>query len=116
MNETETKNYCGKVSKAMKYFGVDLGGKGYDYIKEAMLLIENENALSKYGTTMLYRRIAENHGSTGYAVERCIRHFVGNAYNAGTSFFTKAIGAADAKPTNSHFLKALSEYLKYNDV
>lgn len=116
MNETEIKDYISKAAKVMKWFGVNIGTMGYDYIKEALILIASENALTKYGTVQLYQIIAEKFGSTTNRVERCIRHFVDKAYTEGTSFYTKAIGVTNKKPTNSHFLKALSEYLKYNDV
>lgn len=116
MTEKENKNYSARVAKALKWLGVNIGTRGYEYTKEALILIESENALVRYGAIQMYQIIAEKYGSTPTRVERCIRNFVNNAYVEGNSFFTKAIGASSKKPNNSHFLKAMSEYLKYNDV
>lgn len=117
MNETEIRRYSASVAKALKMFGVNIGTRGYDYIKDALLLIAKEDALSKYGAIQLYQTIAEKYNdATPVRVERCMRHFVDNAYNEGNSFFTRAIGVTNKKPTNTHFLKAMSEYLKYNDI
>lgn len=55
MNETEIKNYSAKAAKAMKWFGVNLGTRGYDYTKEALVLIESEDVLTKYGAIHMYR-------------------------------------------------------------
>lgn len=116
MNEAEIKDYSAKAAKAMKWFGVNLGTRGYDYTKEALVLIESEGALTKYGAIQMYQIIAEKYGSTASKVERCIRHFISNAFIEGTAFYTKSIGITQKKPTNSHFLKVLSDYLKYNEV
>lgn len=117
MNETEIKKYGAAVAKALKMFGVNIGTRGYDYTKDALILIASDDALSKYGAIQLYQTIAEKYNDATYArVERCIRHFVDNAYSKGNSFFSRVIGVTAKKPTNTHFLKAMSEYLKYNDI
>lgn len=117
MNEKKIYEYTAKVVKALKLLGVNIGTRGYDYIKDALIIIAKEDTLSKRGTMSLYQEVASKYNdSSAIKVERCIRNFVNNAFEEGNSFYSKAVGVTDKKPTNSHFLKAMSDYLKYNNV
>ena len=117
MNDAEKRNFIINVTKALKMLGVNIGARGYDYTKDALILIAESDALSRYGSIQLYQMVADKYSESSVSkVERSIRNFVSNAFNEGNSFYTKAIGITDKKPSNSHFLKAMSEYLKYNNV
>lgn len=104
-----------RAFRVLNSLEINIGVKGYDYIKEALNLITFERG-SSGGVITLYEKIAADFDTTYTRVERAIRHFVETAYNQNSATFKKIFGNGSPKPTNSHFLKALSEYIKYESV
>ena len=83
-----------------------------------MLIAENEEYLVHI-TKMLYPTIAEKHNTTPTRAERAIRFAIEKTYLDGDmDVITEIIGAnrfRKGKPTNSEFLGAFYEYLKYEE-
>lgn len=115
MNPEFKKEFNSKSYEILKALEVNMGMKGYDYIKEALNLIVFDRGLAG-GVISLYERIAVRFNSTPSRVERAIRHFIEAAYYQSSNMFKKIVGNTSQKPANGHFLKALSEYIKYEGV
>lgn len=104
-----------RAFRVLNSLEINIGVKGYDYIKEALNLITFERGLAG-GVITLYEKVAVKFNTTQPRVERAIRHFVEVAFSQNSDIFKKIFGNVSQKPTNSHFLKALSEYIKYESV
>ncbi len=69
---------------------------------------------SHIGVTVLYARIAKQHGVSAASVERCMRFAVSRAYDAGKCALLNDLYGADVireTPTVSDFLYYVTEYL-----
>lgn len=66
---------------------------------------------------MLYPKIAKKYDVTPQRVERAIRHVVESSWNKGNidlrdAMFSYSVSMEKGKPTNSHFVTTLTEYIK----
>lgn len=107
------------LREILKELGVPTHIKGYYYTITAVLLcIEDSNYMDAI-TKELYPTIAKKYNTTGSRVERAIRHAVEVIWLNGNidlqeKMFSYSISAAKGKPTNSHFITTLAEYVKIN--
>ena len=91
--------------------------KGYQYLRDAILLVINEVNLLGAVTKELYPMIAEKYTTTPSRVERAIRHAIELAWDRGNveminKFFGYTINLDRGKPTNSEFIAMVADKLR----
>lgn len=90
--------------------------KGYQFLRDAILLTMNEPEYINAVTKRLYPEIAKKNGTTASRVERAIRHAIEVAWNRGrVESINKAFGcrvcSPEDKPTNGEFIAMLADRL-----
>ena len=106
-----------RVTQMIHDVGVPAHIKGYQYIREAiMLAVENEDILNSV-TKALYPSLSQKFNTTPSRVERAIRHAIEVAWNRGQidmieSIFGYTINANKGKPTNSEFIAMIADKLR----
>ena len=77
--EAKMKEECSvsrKVGLLMRYLGLNQGIRGYDYVKEGVILGLSDHQYLYNIVKDLYGYIAEEYNTSISKVERCIRHLV----------------------------------------
>ena len=105
------------ISDIMKQIGVPAHIKGYQYLREAIILSINDPELMHSVTKVLYPTVAKMYSTTSSRVERAIRHAIEVAWDRGDvdvlgSYFGYTIQSARGKPTNSEFIAMISDKLR----
>ena len=105
------------LSNVLKELGVQQHLKGWDCIMEAVNLILEDNTYKNAITKRLYPAVADRFNTTASKVERAIRHAIENAFLFGSfeaieKVFGNTVSSQKGKPTNAHFICALSEYVR----
>ena len=90
--------------------------KGYQYIREGILLLYNNPDIVGGITKELYPEIASRFNTSVSRVERAIRHAIEVSWNRGNldlmeEVFGHSVDYDKAKPTNSEFIDILAYYL-----
>ena len=101
----------------MHQIGVPAHIKGYQYLREAILLSVGDDEMINSVTKYLYPTVAKKFGTTPSRVERAIRHAIEVAWDRGdvdvlSSYFGYTIQNQRGKPTNSEFIAMISDRLK----
>lgn len=105
------------ISSIMRQIGVPAHIKGYEYLRQAIILTINETELMHAVTKSLYPTVAKTNGTTSSRVERAIRHAIEVAWDRGdvdvlASYFGYTIQNSRGKPTNSEFIAMISDKLR----
>jgi len=105
------------VTNIIHQMGVPAHIKGYQYLRDAILLVVNEVNLLGAVTKELYPTIAEKYNTTPSRVERAIRHAIELAWDRGNvemmnKFFGYTINIQRGKPTNSEFIAMIADKLR----
>lgn len=106
-----------EVTKIIHEIGVPAHVKGYQYLRDAiMLVVEEVNYLGAV-TKELYPTIAQKYDTTPSRVERAIRHAIELAWDRGdiekiNKFFGYTISGEKGKPTNSEFIAIIADKLR----
>lgn len=113
---TKEDNFESKITNIMHTIGIPVRLKGYQYIREAILLsIESEDNLSKI-TKNIYPEVAKKFNSTPSRVERAIRHALEiswqNKGGASNVLFGNSAMFNEKRPTNSEFIASITDKLK----
>lgn len=123
LNELKTSDNAIKptdssyIGSLLKQLGVRPGILGYDYLKTAIKLVLEDRSLIHSVTKQLYVEIAKVHNTTPSRTERAIRHAVEVAFDnyvddeLRDAVFGNSTDARRGKPTNSHFIASVVEYL-----
>ena len=118
-NDTATDEFelLGYVSGLMHEVGVPASIRGYDYIRESILMAINDRSVLKAITKELYPTVAKNNGTTASRVERAIRHAVEVAWQRGdvdvlNGIFGYTVKSSKGKPTNGEFISMLTEKVR----
>ena len=106
-----------QITELMKVLGIPAHIKGYQYIREAIMMTVNDMNLLNYITKLLYPTIAKKYKTTSSSVERAIRHAIEVAWNKGQidvleDMFGYTISAGKGKPTNSEFIALIADKLR----
>ena len=94
--------------------------KGYQYIRDAIILVVEEMNLLGAVTKELYPLIAEKYNTTPSRVERAIRHAIELAWDRGNvemmnKFFGYTVNMDRGKPTNSEFIAMVADRLRIGE-
>ena len=109
-----------RVTNIIHDIGVPAHIKGYQYIREAILLaIDNEEIINAI-TKTLYPTLASKFSTTPSRVERAIRHAIEVAWNRGQiemhdKIFGYTVNSNKGKPTNSEFIAMIADKLRLED-
>ena len=113
----EAINLEARVTEVIHEIGVPAHIKGYQYLREAIIMtIENMDIINSI-TKQLYPTVAKAYNTTPSRVERAIRHAIEVAWDRGdtdilNSFFGYTISGGKGKPTNSEFIAMIADRLR----
>ena len=105
------------VTDMIHEIGVPAHIKGYQYLREAIMMsVEDIEMLSSI-TKVLYPTIAKKFDTTPSRVERAIRHAIEVAWNRGrmetlNSLFGYTISTGKGKPTKSEFIALIADKIR----
>ena len=107
-------NLMSEVTNVMHKIGIPAHVKGYQYIREAILLVVEDVSLLGAVTKELYPDIAKKFDTASSRVERGIRHAIELAWERGHTdtlkqIFGYSMNVARQKPTNSEFIALLAD-------
>ena len=105
------------VTSIIHEVGVPAHIKGYQYVREAiMITVENMEVINSV-TKVLYPEVAKRYHTTPSRVERAIRPAIEVAWDRGDletlqKFFGYTVSNAKGKPTNSEFIAMISDQIR----
>ena len=90
--------------------------KGYQYLREAIIITIHDMDVINAVTKVLYPAVAKKYGTTPSRVERAIRHAIEVAWDRGDletlqRFFGYTVSNIKGKPTNSEFIAMIADCL-----
>lgn len=105
------------VTNILLEIGIPAHIKGYQYIREGIILSFYDRNMLQYITKFLYPSIAKKYKTTSSSVERTIRHAIEVAWRRGNmdvleEVFGNTVCAGKGKPTNSEFMALLTDKLR----
>ncbi len=103
-----------QVTEIIHQIGVPAHIKGYQYLRDAILMAIEDEQIINAVTKRLYPAVAKKHATTSSRVERAIRHAIEVAWDRGdvdtlTAYFGYTIHNERGKPTNSEFIAMISD-------
>ena len=106
-----------RVTKIMHEVAIPAHIKGYQYLREAIMLVIDDVDLLNAITKQLYPMVAKKYATTHSRVERAIRHAIEVAWDRGdpdvlSSYFGYTIHTNRGKPTNSEFIAMISDRIR----
>lgn len=123
--EEENKNVIGTVTHDLEKdvtdmiheIGVPAHIKGYQYLREAIMMSVKDIEMLSSITKVLYPTIAKKYETTASRVERAIRHAIEVAWNRGrmetlNALFGYTISTGKGKPTNSEFIALIADKIR----
>ncbi len=111
------KNLEMEVTRVIHEVGVPAHVKGYQYLRDAIMLVVEEINFLGAVTKELYPTIALKYDTTPSRVERAIRHAIELAWDRGdldriNRFFGYTVNLDKGKPTNSEFIAIIADRLR----
>lgn len=105
------------VTNMIHEVGVPAHIKGYQYLRDAIIMSVQDMELLNSITKILYPTIAKRHHTTPSRVERAIRHAIEVAWSRGKmdtidELFGYTINTGKGKPTNSEFIALIADKIR----
>lgn len=105
------------VTDMIHEIGVPAHIKGYQYLREAIMMSVEDTTMLSSITKILYPTIAKRFGTTPSRVERAIRHAIEVAWSRGRmetldALFGYTINTSKGKPTNSEFIALIADRIR----
>ena len=105
------------VTNMIHEIGVPAHIKGYQYLREAIMMAVDDPVMISSITKILYPTIAKRFQTTPSRVERAIRHAIEVAWSRGRmetldSLFGYTIDTSTGKPTNSEFIALIADRIR----
>lgn len=115
--ENRKPNLEGDVTNIIHEIGVPAHIKGYQYLREAIIMSVNDVEMLNSITKILYPSIAKKYQTTPSRVERAIRHAIEVAWSRGKmdtidELFGYTINNGKGKPTNSEFIALIADKIR----
>ena len=112
----EKTNIESMVTGIIHEIGVPAHIKGYQYLREAIIIAVNDMDVINAITKVLYPQVAKTFQTTPSRVERAIRHAIEVAWDRGDldtlqRFFGYTVSNTKGKPTNSEFIALIADKL-----
>ena len=107
----------GDVTQMIHELGVPAHIKGYQYLREAIMMSVNDVEMLSCVTKVLYPTIAKKYQTTPSRVERAIRHAIEVAFSRGKmetldNMFGYTVSGGKGKPTNSEFIALIADRIR----
>jgi len=105
-----------EVTERLHEMGVPAHIKGYQYLREAIMMAAKDMEILGSVTKQLYPTIARKYQTTPSRVERAIRHAIEVAWSRGRietleALFGCTVSLGKGKPTNSEFIALVADKL-----
>lgn len=105
------------VTNMIHEIGVPAHIKGYQYLREAIMMSVEDQSMISSITKILYPTIAKRFQTTPSRVERAIRHAIEVAWSRGRmetldALFGYTIDTGKGKPTNSEFIALIADRIR----
>ena len=104
------------VTSVIHEIGVPAHIKGYQYLREAIMITVRDMDVINAVTKVLYPEVAKRFATTPSRVERAIRHAIEVAWDRGDletlqKYFGYTVSVSKGKPTNSEFIAMIADRL-----
>ena len=105
------------ITRMLHELGMPAHIKGYQYIRDGIMMIYNNPDIIGGLTKELYPDVASKYNTTVSRVERAIRHAIEVSWNRGNwdlmeEVFGHSVDIDKAKPTNSEFIVTIADKLR----
>lgn len=109
-----------QVTDIILEIGVPAHIKGYQYVRDSIILAVRQPEVISGVTKVLYPTVAKQNGTTASRVERAIRHAIEVAWDRGdvdilNSYFGYTIHNLRGKPTNSEFIAMIADKIRLKE-
>ena len=106
-----------KVTNIIHEIGVPAHIKGYQYLRDGIMMVVNNIEVINQITKQLYPDLAKKYKTTPSRVERAIRHAIEVAWNRGQietveNIFGYTVNSNKGKRTNSEFIAMIADKLR----
>lgn len=106
-----------KVSEILHTMGVPAHIKGYQFLRQSIIMVIKDPEVISLVTKRLYPDVAQMNHTTASRVERAIRHAIEVAWDRGNvevmnDYFGYTINNMRGKPTNSEFIAMISDRMR----
>ena len=117
IDKNSEENLEALVTNVIHEVGVPAHIKGYQYLREAIMMVVDDIEVINQITKTLYPQIASKYNTTPSRVERAIRHAIEVAWGRGEpsvmeNIFGYTVSASKGKPTNSEFIAMIADKLR----
>ena len=114
---SKRENLESRVTNMLHEIGIPAHIKGYQYLREAIMMSVEDPAMISSITKILYPTIAKRFQTTPSRVERAIRHAIEVAWSRGRmetldAMFGYTIDTGKGKPTNSEFIALIADRIR----
>ena len=111
------RNLENDVTQVIHEIGIPAHIKGYQFLRDAIMLSIKDPDMLNSITKSLYPTIAEMNRTTSSRVERAIRHAIEVAWTRGEievidSIFGYTVNKMKGKPTNSEFIALIADKIR----
>ncbi len=116
-NEYMERNLETDVTNIIHEIGVPAHIKGYQYLRDSIIMSVRDMDMLNSITKILYPTIAKKHQTTPSRVERAIRHAIEVAWSRGKmdtidELFGYTVHNGKGKPTNSEFIALIADKIR----
>lgn len=106
-----------EIIEIIHEIGIPAHIKGYQYLRDSIILSITDKEVISSITKILYPTIAKKYQTTASRVERAIRHAIEVAWNRGNTdtlyeLFGYTISNGKGKPTNSEFIALIADNIR----
>ncbi len=117
VRQMDKNNIETMVTNIIHEIGVPAHIKGYQYLREAIIIAVKDMDVINAITKVLYPQVAKAFQTTPSRVERAIRHAIEVAWDRGDldtlqRFFGYTVSNTKGKPTNSEFIALIADKLQ----
>ncbi len=116
-NESQKVSIETDVTNMIHEVGVPAHIKGYQYLRDSIIMAVEDSDILNSITKILYPTIAKKYDTTASRVERAIRHAIEVAWERGRmetieELFGYTVSNGKGKPTNSEFIALIADKLR----
>ena len=116
-SEDEPQALEREVTAVIHEVGVPAHIKGYQYVREAIVIAVQDMDVINAVTKVLYPEVARRYCTTPSRVERAVRHAIEVAWDRGDletlqRYFGYTVSNTKGKPTNSEFIAMIADRIR----
>ena len=113
----EERSLESTVTEIIHEIGIPAHIKGYQYLRDAIMMSVGDAEMLNSITKLLYPTIAKKNHTTSSRVERAIRHAIEVAWSRGKidtidELFSYTVNNGKGKPTNSEFIALIADKIR----